>query len=212
MEMIKDEKELYEIIRELEILDGHIKKYNEGAYPAFYLQLKTAFRVADILSLKLKELYGIVDGNITVNESITVNGTVFRLKDEDKVTFGAYILHRTPISIDQGSEDILEDFLCVNKQGKQLTNQVYRKLLERAVYELNLKHDINTFYLHSLYGYFQLVFAKKTIPALMQEYHCSRYYLFNQVLKDFNVGLASSVVHQAAGIMPEGSSKGKSEG
>lgn len=203
MEMIRDENELHEIIRELKILDGHLKKYNEGAYPAFYLQLKTAFRVADILALRLKDVYCIIDGKITVKESVTINDTMFRLKDEDKVTFATYILHRTPFSIAEDEEHILEDYLCVNKQGNQLTNQVYRKLLERAVYELNLKHDFNTFYLHSLYGYFQLVFAKKTTPALMKEYHCSRYYLFNQILKGFNIGLASSVVLQAAGISQE---------
>lgn len=200
MEVIKNDDELYEIIRELKILDAHIKTYNEGAYPAFYLQMKTAFRVVDILSLKLKDLYEVVDGTITVKDRVTVNGTTFKLKPEDKMTFATYILHRTPIDIEEDEENILNDFLCVNKQGNQLTNQVYRKLLERAVYELSLKHDFNTFYLHSLYGYFQFVFAKKTIPALMKEYHCSKYYLINQIWKGFEIGYASRVVHQAAGI------------
>lgn len=204
MEVIKNDNELYEIIRELKILDAHIKTYNEGAYPAFYLQMKTAFRVVDILSLKLKDLYEIVDGTITVKDSVTVNETLFKLNPEDKMAFGAYILHRTPIIIGEGEEEIMDDFLCVNKQGNQLTNQVYRKLLERAVYELSLKHDFNTFYLHSLYGYFQFVFARKTIPALMKEYHCSKYYLLNQIWKGFEIGYASRVVHRAAGIAQTG--------
>ena len=201
MEIIYNENELEEILQELKILETHLKKYNEGAFPAFYLQLKTAFRVPDILALRLKDVYTIFDGKISVKDSININADVFRLKAEDRLAFATYILHRTPANIEKDQEYILEDYLCVNKQGNQLTNQVYRKLLERAVYELDLKHDYNTFYLHSLYGYLQLVFARKTVPALMQEYHCSKYYLINQILKGFHVGLASSVVRQVAGVV-----------
>lgn len=201
MEVMTDDRELYSIIKELKLLDAHIKTYDEGAYPAFYLQIKTAFRLQDILELKLKDVYYIKEGSICVKDNIHCSDNTFHLTDEDKMAFAVYILHRTPIFVGIGKQDLLEDSLCVNKQGKPLTNQVYRKMLDRTVYELDLKQGFNIFYLHSLYGYFSIAFGKKTVPALMQEYHCTKYYLFNQIFKAFRyIGYNSNVVMMAAGL------------
>ena len=63
-------------------------------------------------------------------------------------------------------EQLEKHYLCVNKQGRPLQKQVYRKMLERASNELALSRVYNSGYLRSLYGYMEIVHGKKTVDDI----------------------------------------------
>lgn len=97
-------------------------------------------------------------------------------------------------------EEVLNDWLCVNKQGKQLQMTAYRKLLERASAELRFRENYNVGYLHALYGYLAIAFGRKTVHEVAKEYHVSRYYLLNRIFKKMEVQFLDDVICQVANI------------
>ena len=86
----------------------------------------------------------------------------------ERMELAWYAMQRIPVRDTQ--EEVLNDWLCVNKQGKQLQMTAYRKLLERASAELRFKENYNVGYLHALYGYLAIAFGRKTVHEMAKEY------------------------------------------
>lgn len=120
------------------------------------------------------------------------------LDPEERMELAWYAMQRIPVRDTQ--EEVLNDWLCVNKQGKQLQMTAYRKLLERASAELRFKENYNVGYLHALYGYLAIAFGRKTVHEVAKEYHVSRYYLLNRIFKKMEVQFLDDVICQVANI------------
>ena len=125
-------------IEDLERLTKHVKTYNVGAYPALYLQLHTVLRIQDILDMQLSDLFYWEDGMIKMLPEILYSGEKIALDEQGRKEMAWYVMQRIPVR--ETSEEVLDDWLCVNKQGKQLQIQAYRKMLERMSAELNFKN------------------------------------------------------------------------
>lgn len=186
------------ILKELQALSDHVKTYSTGAYPAFFLQLHTVLRIQDILDMQLSDLYFWEDGQIKLMTDIVYAGEQIILNDEGRKELAWYALQRIPVF--ETSEEVLDDWLCVNKQGKQLQMQAYRKMLERASAELGFKTNYNVGYLHSLYGYLLIASGKKTLAEVAEEYHVSRYYLRNRIFKGMEIQYLDDIIEQVANI------------
>lgn len=200
MQKNNDNKDYITIIKEeIEKLSMHIKKYSVGAYPVFYLQLHSILRVHGILEMKLSDVYQCVDGNVRVKSEITYDDYVFALDDEARKEFAWYAMQRIKVCNMQQQE--LERMnLCVNKQGKPLQKQVYRKMLERSSNELNLSRIYNSGYLRSLYGYMEIVYGKKTIEETAMEYQVEKYYLLNRIFKGMEIIYDNQLLNEVACI------------
>lgn len=185
-------------IEDLERLTKHVKTYNVGAYPALYLQLHTVLRIQDILDMQLSDLFYWEDGMIKMLPEILYSGEKIALDEQGRKEMAWYVMQRIPVR--ETSEEVLDDWLCVNKQGKQLQIQAYRKMLERMSAELNFKNNYNAGYLHSLYGYLEIAFGRKTIGEVAEEYHVTRYYLLNRLFKGMSIQYLDSVIDQVANI------------
>lgn len=189
---------LEHIIEDLKRLSDHIKTYNAGAYPAFYFQLHTVLRIQDILDMQLSDLFYWEEGMIKMLPDILYAGETIALNEEGRKEMACYVMQRIPVM--DTTEEVLDDWLCVNKQGKQLQIQAYRKMLERTSAELNFKMNYNAGYLHSLYGYLEIAFGRKTINKVADEYHVTRYYLLNRLFKGMSIQYLDSVIEQVANI------------
>lgn len=186
------------IINNLERLSNHVKTYNTGSYPAFFLQLHTPLHIQDILEMKLSDFYYWEDGMIRLLPEILYGDEIINLDAEGRKEFAWYALQRIPVRETKAA--VLDDWLCVNKQGKQLQMQGYRKMLERASSELGFKNNYNVGYLHSLYGYLEIALGKKTVAEVASEYRVTRYYLLNRVFRGMEIQYVDSVIQQVANI------------
>lgn len=189
------------IINNLEQLSKHVKTYNTGSYPAFFLQLHTPLHIQDILEMKLSDFYYWEDGMIKMLPEIFYGDESINLDAEGRKEFAWYALQRIPVR--ETTAEVLDDWLCVNKQGRQLQIQGYRKMLERASGELNFKNNYNVGYLHSLYGYLEIALGKKTVAEVAAEYRVSRYYLLNRIFRGMEIQYVDSVIQQVANIKEE---------
>lgn len=196
--MSAEEGRIQIIISELEKLENHIKTYSTGAFPCFYLQLHSALKVQDILDLSLSDVYWCEQGNIRVKTNMKVQGMKVTLNDENRMALAWYALQRIPVF--RTNESVLQDYLSVNKQGKPLQKQVYRKMLERMSGELGLSRIYNAGYIRSLYGYLQICHGQKTIDEMAAEYGVTKYYLLNRMLKTLPIEYAEDILHQVACI------------
>ena len=148
------------ITKEIEKLSEHIKTYSVGAYPVFYLQLHSILKVQDILEMHLADVYDSVHGNVYVKDQIIFEEKEVELNGEDRKNLAWYAMQR--IKVRNTEEEQLERmYLCVNKQGKPLKKQVYRKMLERTSSELDLSRVYNSGYLRSLHGYLEIAYGEK---------------------------------------------------
>lgn len=196
--MSAEEGRIQIIISELEKLENHIKTYSTGAYPCFYLQLHSALKVQDILDLSLSDVYWCEQGSIRVKTNMKVQGMEVTLNDGDRIALAWYALQRIPVF--RTNESVLQDYLSVNKQGKPLQKQVYRKMLERMSGELGLSRIYNAGYIRSLYGYLQICHGQKTIDEMAAEYGVTKYYLLNRMLKTLPIEYDEDILHQVACI------------
>jgi|GEM_PF-6715584 len=187
------------ILEELECLNDHIKQYSTGAFPAFFLQISTVLKIQDILEMQLRDIYfwddgmiKILPGNIYAEKQITLDSA-------ERKELAWYALQRIPVC--GVKETVLDDWLCVNKQGNQLQMQAYRKMLERSSGELSFKENYSVGYLHSLYGYLAIAFGKKTIAEVAREYGVTRYYLLNRIFKGMEIQYLDHIIEQVANII-----------
>lgn len=182
---------------ELKKLSEHIKMYNKGTYPAFYLQLRSVLKLQEILDMHLCDVYDCIDGNVRVKTKINYGNKIIFLDVEDRRELAWYAMQRISVTGIR-KEQLEQEYLCVNKQGRQLLKQVYRKMLERSSNELSLSRVYNSGYLRSLYGYFEIVYGRKTIEKVAKEYQVERYYLLNKTFKGMEIQYARNVVDQVA--------------
>ena len=141
-----DTPSVEKIQKDLEDLKCHIKTYSTGAYPAFFLQLHSVLKIQDILDMELADVYFCEEGQIKLLPEIIYAGEKIILDAEERKELAWYAMQRIPVCDTQ--EEVLNDWLCVNKQGKQLQMTAYRKLLERASAELRFRENYNVGYLH----------------------------------------------------------------
>lgn len=203
-ERIKGNKDRIGLItEEIEKLSTHIKTYSVGSYPVFYLQLHSILKVQDILEMHLSDVYDCVRGNVYVKDLIISDGKEVELSEEDRKNLAWYAMQR--IKVRNTEEDQLEKmYLCVNKQGKPLKKQVYRKMLERSSSELDLSRVYNSGYLRSLYGYLEIAYGRKTIEDVATEYQVERYYLLNRIFKGMSIEYDSQLLNEVANIDTDG--------
>lgn len=131
------------IMEEIEKLSTHIKTYSVGSYPVFYLQLHSILKVQDILEMRLSDVYECVHGNVYVKDQIICDEKEVGLSGEDRKNLAWYAMQRIKVRNTE-EEQMKEMYLCVNKQGKPLQKQVYRKMLERSSSELDLSRVYNS--------------------------------------------------------------------
>ncbi|VYT35324.1 Uncharacterised protein [Tyzzerella nexilis] len=193
-----DTPSVEKIQKDLEDLKCHIKTYSTGAYPAFFLQLHSVLKIQDILDMELADVYFCEEGQIKLLPEIIYAGEKIILDAEERKELAWYAMQRIPVCDTQ--EKVLNDWLCVNKQGKQLQMTAYRKLLERASAELRFRENYNVGYLHALYGYLAIAFGRKTVHEVAKEYRVSRYYLLNRIFKKMEVQFLDDVICQVANI------------
>lgn len=187
------------MMKELEALMSHIKTYNTGSFPVFYLQSHTILKPIDILEMRLTDVYHHIDGDVRVRSHILHNGKRIELKEEDRRELAWYVMQR--IHVVGVSEELLQGaFLCVNKQGRKLEKQVYRKMLERSSNELDLSRVYNSKYLRSLYGYLEIAYGRKTVEDVAREFQVGRYYLLNRIFKGMDIEYATHILEEIACI------------
>lgn len=193
-----DTPSLNRILTDLERLDAHVKTYSTGAFPAYFLQLHSVLKIQDILDMQLADVYFWEDGMIKILPEIIYAGEKIILDVNERKELAWYALQRIPVC--ETREEVLEDWLCVNKQGNQLQMPAYRKMLERASAELGFKENYNVGYLHCLYGYLKIASGKKTIKEVAREYDVTRYYLLNRIFKGMEIQYQEDVIRQVANI------------
>lgn len=189
------------ILKELETLLGHVKIYSTGAYPAVFLQIHSPLKIQDILDMRLSDLYYWEDGTIRLMSEILYLDEQIYLDDEARKNLAWYALQRIPVC--GAKEEVLDNWLCVNRQGRPLLLQAYRKMLERASAELNFAQTYNAGYLRSLYGYIDIAHGKKTVDEVAREYRVTRKYLLNHVFRGMEIQYTDSVICQVANIRKE---------
>lgn len=189
------------IAREVEKLGRHIKTYSVGAFPVFYLQLHSVLKVQDIIDMRLRDIYLCENGNIRVKESVHCGKNTIGLTADVRREMAWYAMQR--IQVRNAKDELLEAYLCVNKQGRQLQKQVYRKMLERASGELGLSRIYNSGYLRCLYGYLEIAYGNKTVDDVAKEYGVERYYLLNRMFKGMSIEYDRNLLEEVASI-PEG--------
>ena len=197
---IKGKKDRIALItEEIEKLSVHIRTYSVGSFPVFYLQLHSILKVQDILEMRLSDVYDCENGNVRVKDLIICDEKEVELSGEDRKNLAWYAMQR--IKVRNMEEEELENmYLCVNKQGKPLKKQVYRKMLERTSSELDLSRVYNSGYLRSLYGYLEIAFGRKTIEDVATEYQVEKYYLLNRIFKGMSMEYDSQLLNEVANI------------
>ena len=189
------------IVKEVEKLGEHIKTYSVGSFPVFYLQLNSVLKVQDIIDMRLRDVYLCENGNIRVKESVHCGKNTIELTEDVRREMAWYAVQR--IKVRRAKDELLGACLCVNKQGKQLQKQVYRKMLERASGELGLSRVYNSGYLRCLYGYLEIAYGNKTVDDVAREYGVERYYLLNRMFKGMRIEYDRNLLEEVASI-PEG--------
>lgn len=198
--MVRDTPDFITLISgEIQKLSNHIKEYSVGAFPVFYLQLHSVLKVQDILDMRMSDIYQCENGNVRVRTQITWNGQRIELCEEVRRELAWYAMQRIKVRNVQ-EEQLKEVYLCVNKQGKQLQKQVYRKMLERASNEIGLSRVYNSSYLRSLYGYLEIAYGNKTVDDMAKEYCVERYYLLNRMFKGMDIVYDRKLLDEVANI------------
>lgn len=188
------------IAEEIKKLGEHIKTYSVGAFPVFYLQLHSVLKVQDILSMRLSNIYSCDDGNVRVRKEIAWEKQTIELLDETRREMAWYAMQRIKVR-NTKKEQLEEEYLCINKQGKPLQKQVYRKMLERASGEIGLSRVYNSSYLRSLYGYLEIAYGNKTVDDVAEEYQVERYYLLNRMFRGMDIVYDKNLLDEVAGIV-----------
>ena len=187
------------ITEEIEKLSVHIKTYSVGSFPVFYLQLHSILKVQDILEMRLSDVYECVHGNVYVKDQIVFEEKEVELNEEDRKNLAWYAMQRIKVRNTE-VEQLEKMHLCVNKQGKPLNKQVYRKMLERSSSELDLSRVYNSGYLRSLYGYLEIAYGRKTVEDVATEYQVEKYYLLNRIFKGMSIEYDSQLLNEVANI------------
>lgn len=190
------------ISEEITKLGEHIKTYSVGAFPVFYLQLHSVLKVQDILDMRLSDIYYCSNGIVRVRKEIVWEKQMVELIDEVRRELAWYIVQRVKVK-NTKDEQLAKEYLCINKQGKQLQKQVYRKMLERASSEIGLSRVYNSSYLRSLYGYLEIAYGNKTIDDVAEEYQVERYYLLNRMFKGMEIIYDRKFLDEVAGVEEE---------
>ena len=190
------------ISEEITKLGEHIKTYSVGAFPVFYLQLHSVLKVQDILDMRLSDIYYCSNGIVRVRKEIIWEEQIVELIDEVRRELAWYIVQRVKVK-NTKDEQLAKEYLCINKQGKQLQKQVYRKMLERASSEIGLSRVYNSSYLRSLYGYLEIAYGNKTIDDVAEEYRVERYYLLNRMFKGMEIIYDRKLLDEVAGVAEE---------
>lgn len=199
---LKGDNNIAVIAKEIEKLGKHIKTYSVGSFPAFCLQLHSVLTVQEILDMRLRDVYLCVNCNIRVKESVSGGKNVVKLTDDVRREMAWYVMQR--LKVRNAKEEQLGAFLCVNKQGKQLQKQVYRKMLERASGEIGLSRVYNSGYLRCLYGYLEIAYGNKTVDDVAEEYGVERYYLLNRMFKGMSIEYDRKLLEEVASISEGG--------
>lgn len=183
-------------------LGEHIKTYSVGAFPVFYLQLHSVLKVQDILDMHLSDIYYSSDGIVRVRKEIIWEEQIVELIEEARRELAWYAMQRVKVK-NTRDEQLAEEYLCINKQGKQLQKQVYRKMLERASSEIGLSRVYNSNYLRCLYGYLEIAYGNKTVDDVAEEYQVERYYLLNRMFKGMDIIYDKKLLDEVAGVVEE---------
>lgn len=197
--VLEDENYVTVTKEELNKLSNHIKTYSVGSYPVYYLQLHSSLKVQDVLDMHMSDIYMCEEGTVRVRPQIVWDGQPIELTDHGRRELAWYAMQRVKVR-NAGEEQLEENYLCVNKQGKPLQKQVYRKMLERASNELALSRVYNSGYLRNLYGYMEIVHGKKTVDDIAKEYQVERYYLLNRMFKGVEIQYDDSLLDEVACI------------
>ena len=134
-----------------------------------------------------------------VKDQIICDEKEVDLSGDDRRNLAWYAMQRIKVRNTE-EEQMKEMYLCVNKQGKPLQKQVYRKMLERSSSELDLSRVYNSGYLRSLYGYLEIAYGRKTIEDVATEYQVERYYLLNRIFKGMSIEYDSQLLNEVANI------------
>ncbi len=187
---------------ELNKLSNHIKTYSVGSYPLYYLQLHSSLKVQDVLDMRMIDIYMCEEGTVRVRPQIVWDNQVIELTDHGRRELAWYAMQRIKVrnAGEEQVEQLEKHYLCVNKQGRPLQKQVYRKMLERASNELALSRVYNSGYLRSLYGYMEIVHGKKTVDDIAREYQVERYYLLNRMFKGVEIQYDVKLLDEVAYI------------
>ena len=187
---------------ELNKLSDHIKTYSVGSYPVYYLQLHSSLKVQDVLDMRMIDIYMCEEGTVRVRPQIVWDNQVIELTDHGRRELAWYAMQRIKVrnAGEEQEEQLEKHYLCVNKQGRPLQKQVYRKMLERASNELALSRVYNSGYLRSLYGYMEIVHGKKTVDDIAREYQVERYYLLNRMFKGVEIQYDVKLLDEVAYI------------
>lgn len=187
---------------ELNKLSNHIKTYSVGSYPLYYLQLHSSLKVQDVLDMRMIDIYMCEEGTVRVRPQIVWDNQVIELTDHGRRELAWYAMQRIKVrnAGEEQEEQLEKHYLCVNKQGRPLQKQVYRKMLERASNELALSRVYNSGYLRSLYGYMEIVHGKKTVDDIAREYQVERYYLLNRMFKGVEIQYDVKLLDEVAYI------------
>lgn len=187
---------------ELNKLSNHIKTYSVGSYPVYYLQLHSSLKVQDVLDMRMIDIYMCEEGTVRVRPQIVWDNQVIELTDHGRRELAWYAMQRIKVrnAGEEQEEQLEKHYLCVNKQGRPLQKQVYRKMLERASNELALSRVYNSGYLRSLYGYMEIVHGKKTVDDIAREYQVERYYLLNRMFKGVEIQYDVKLLDEVAYI------------
>lgn len=197
--LLEDENYVTVTKEELNKLSSHIKTYSVGSYPVYYLQLHSSLKVQEVLDMRMIDIYMCEGGTVRVRPQIVWDGQPIELTDHGRRELAWYAMQRMKVR-NAGEEELEGNYLCVNKQGKPLQKQVYRKMLERASNELALSRVYNSGYLRSLYGYMEIVHGKKTVDDIAKEYQVERYYLLNRMFKGVEIQYDDRLLNKVACI------------
>lgn len=197
--LLEDENYVTVTKEELNKLSNHIKTYSVGSYPVYYLQLHSSLKVQEVLDMRMIDIYMCEGGTVRVRPQIVWDGQPIELTDHGRRELAWYAMQRMKVR-NAGEEELEGNYLCVNKQGKPLQKQVYRKMLERASNELALSRVYNSGYLRSLYGYMEIVHGKKTVDDIAKEYQVERYYLLNRMFKGVEIQYDDRLLNEVACI------------
>lgn len=197
--LLEDENYVTVTKEELNKLSNHIKTYSVGSYPVYYLQLHSSLKVQEVLDMRMIDIYMCEGGTVRVRPQIVWDGQPIELTDHGRRELAWYAMQRMKVR-NAGEEELEDNYLCVNKQGKPLQKQVYRKMLERASNELALSRVYNSGYLRSLYGYMEIVHGKKTVDDIAKEYQVERYYLLNRMFKGVEIQYDDRLLNEVACI------------
>ena len=194
---------LEQIREDLERLGKHMRVYDRGAYPAFYLQMHTPLRFSEISRIKLKDLCYIEEGKVKMVPDIVFEGKRLKLSSEERMELAHCVLQRIPVT--DTTEDVLNGYLCLSSIDTPLSIQTYGKILRRTCDELGFKKRYSSCDLRSLYGYFEIVAGRKTIDEVALEYGVTQFYLLNRIFAGKEIRYADSLLNQVANNKEAGS-------